>query len=168
MSATMLLISRINSCNKKLLYSSIITKYSGIIHSSTNTTNYFEKNEKLKRPMSPYVQYKPQITSVLSITHRLTGLGLATLLYTGGIAALGSSSTNFAQVLDSITGVVPHWMIFTVKVLAGTSLVYHAVNGVRHLAWDMGYGFSLKELYTSGYVVIAITTIALVALIASQ
>ncbi len=124
--------------------------------------DYFKKNERLARPMSPFVMYKPQLTTVLSITHRMTGLGLSVLLYTGGIAALFSSSTNFEHVLQTLTQTVPHPLLFAVKFLAGTSLFYHTANGLRHLCWDMGYGFGLKELYTSGYVVVALSLAAAV------
>jgi len=49
----------------------------------------------------------------------MTGLGLATLLYGGGIAALGSQSTNFAQVVSSIQSTVPGSLLFAFKVVAG-------------------------------------------------
>ena len=133
--------------------------------SSTQTDDYFDKNKQMKRPLSPYIQYKPQITSVLSISHRFTGLGLAVLLYAGGISALWSSTTNFGVVLANIHAAVPHPAITVVKVLAGTSLVYHTLNGIRHLAWDLGYGFNLKQLYTSGYIVLGLTLIAYIILV---
>ncbi|CAG2174467.1 unnamed protein product [Oppiella nova] len=127
---------------------------------TTPSEDYFAKNSRLNRPLSPYTHYKPQITTVLSISHRMTGLALSVLLYGGGISALASSQTNFAQVLQSIQTTVPHSLLFTVKVLAGTSLVYHILNGIRHLSWDYGFGFSLKELYTTGYIVVALSLLS--------
>ncbi|CAG2118129.1 unnamed protein product [Medioppia subpectinata] len=127
--------------------------------------DYFAKNAALNRPVSPWINYKLQVTSVLSFSHRMTGLALSALVYGGGIAALYSHNTNFAQVLQSIQTTVPHSLIFTVQVLTATSLAYHTLNGVRHLSWDFGYGFSIKELYTSGYLVIGLTVLSAIAFI---
>lgn len=120
---------------------------------------FFAKNAKLGRPMSPWVIYKPQLTTMLSITHRGTGLGLGVLLYGWGISSLASSNTNWSQTLDVLSANIPSSLLLTVKVLAGTAVGYHTINGIRHLAWDMGYGFSLKELYTSGWFVIIVTAL---------
>lgn len=134
---------------------------------SNSGETFWTKNAKLQRPVSPWMIYKPQITSMLSITHRGTGLGLGVLLYGWGINALFSSNTNWAQTLTYLHEVVPSSAIVTLKVLVAGSVVYHTVNGMRHLAWDMGYGFTLRELYTSGYAVLAITLLATIATIYS-
>jgi succinate dehydrogenase (ubiquinone) cytochrome b560 subunit len=125
--------------------------------SSASQDDFFAKNEKLKRPMSPWMIYRIQLTSLLSITHRGTGLGLGVLLYGWGIHSLTATNTNWAQTLEAISATVPSSLLIAVKVAAAWGVGYHAVNGVRHLAWDMGKGFTLKELYTSGYVVLAIS-----------
>jgi len=54
---------------------------------------------------------------------------------------------------------VPHSLILASKVAVGGALLYHTLNGVRHLVWDVGYGFQLKHLYMSGYVVVVLTAI---------
>jgi len=128
--------------------------------SSTSSThdNYFVKNEKLGRPVSPWMIYRPQLTSMLSITHRGTGLGLGVLLYAWGLNSL-ITSNNWAGTLETLSATVPSSLVYTLKVLVATSVGYHTFNGLRHLAWDVGYGFTLRELYTSGYVVLAITFI---------
>lgn len=56
-------------------------------------------------------------------------------------------------------------MLYSLKVMIATSAGFHLVNGVRHLLWDMGYGFKINELYTSGYFALAVTlVIALLAI----
>ena len=90
---------------------------------TTQTEDYFTKNEKLKRPLSPFIVYKLQLTSTLSFTHRMTGLGLSVLLYGGGIAAFFSSQTNFSQVVQYISGNVSPTLLLALKVLTGISLI---------------------------------------------
>lgn len=106
------------------------------------------------RPLSPHLQvYRPQITSVLSILHRITGvvlaLGIIPLVYwfaalAGGPAAYqeayGVLSSGFVQLL--LLG----WVL---------AFSYHLLNGVRHLLWDAGWGFELRQVYASGWAVLA-------------
>ena len=97
------------------------TRLSTTSVSSSQSEDYFIKNKRLDRPLSPYTIYKPQMTTVLSISHRFTGLGLSVLIYAGGISALGSQQTNFAQVVQSIQSSVSPSILLTIKVLAGIS-----------------------------------------------
>ncbi len=106
------------------------------------------------RPLSPHLQiYRPQITSVLSITHRMTGVALAvgTLLLVWWLAAAALGEAAYARVgafIDSPIGLL---------LLFGWSLAlfYHLGNGIRHLFWDAGRGFDLPTAEKSGYAVIA-------------
>ncbi len=105
------------------------------------------------RPLSPHLQvYRPQITSVLSILHRITGvalaLGIVPLVYwlnglAGGpeayAAAVGTLSSGLVQLF--IFG----WVF---------AFSYHLLNGVRHLLWDIGWGFELSQVYSSGWMVV--------------
>lgn len=110
--------------------------------------------------MSPHLSvYKPQLTSTLSIFHRITGLGTSVVLYAGGIGALFCTSTSFPEIVSLIQENIPHYLILATKTAIGGSLIYHTLNGVRHLIWDVGYGFQLKHLYLSGYIVVALTAI---------
>ena len=114
------------------------------------------------RPLSPHLQiYRPQYTSVLSITHRATGVALAvgTLLLVWWLAAAALGEAAYARVgafMDSPLGLL---------VLFGWSLAlfYHLGNGIRHLFWDAGYGFDLKTAEKSGYAVLAFTLAATLA-----
>lgn len=105
------------------------------------------------RPLSPHLQvYRPQVTSVLSIFHRLTGvvLSMAALLLTYWLASAAYGPESFARAQL----VMESW--FGRLVLFGFtfSLFYHLCNGVRHLGWDMGWGFDLVKLRLTGVVVI--------------
>lgn len=122
--------------------------------------DFITKNKQLNRPLSPHLSvYKPQLTSTLSIFHRITGLGASVVLYAGGIGALFSTSQSFPEIVQLIQNNVPSFIILATKTAIGGSLIYHTLNGVRHLVWDVGYGFQLKHLYMSGYVVVALTAI---------
>lgn len=110
------------------------------------------------RPLSPHLQvYKPQITSVMSILHRISGIILASgafaLAWWLLAAARGGDAwATAAGVLASLFGKLA---------LFGFSLalVYHLLNGIRHLLWDAGWGFSIPQVYRSGYVVVALTAV---------
>ena len=108
------------------------------------------------RPLSPHLQiYRKQITSVMSILHRISGIvlslgafGLAWWLL--AVARGGETYAAAAALLASPFGKL---------VLFGFSLalVYHLLNGIRHLLWDLGWGFRIPQVYRSGYTVIALT-----------
>jgi succinate dehydrogenase / fumarate reductase, cytochrome b subunit len=102
------------------------------------------------RPLSPHLQiYRPQISSVLSILHRITGVGLAVgsllLVYWIIAAAVGPEAFATAQVLIG--------SFFGRLLLFGWSfaLFFHLVNGIRHLFWDIGWGFELKTVSMTGW-----------------
>ena len=122
------------------------------------------------RPLSPHLQvYRPQITSVLSILHRVTGVALTfgTLFLTWWLVSAAYGPEEFATCqafLGSWFGQLLLWG-FTFAVF------YHLGNGVRHLVWDFGWGFELHQLRTSGIAMIAfavvLTLITLIAAYAS-
>lgn len=126
---------------------------------SDGSDDFWVKNKRLDRPVSPYMIYKIQLTSGLSITHRVTGAATGVLLNGLGLWALAAPNSSFPQLVQSIANNVPASIIFTFKAAILGSLVYHTLNGVRHLLWDMGIGFKLRELYLSGYVVVALTAL---------
>lgn len=105
------------------------------------------------RPLSPHLQiYKPQITTVLSITHRLTGIGLSLgifffLYWLGAIATSASAYGAALLFFKSVFGQL-------VLGLCLFGFYYHLANGIRHLAWDTGHGFSLKAVTITGWIVV--------------
>ncbi len=110
------------------------------------------------RPLSPHLQiYKPQITSVLSITHRITGvalaIGLAVLVaWLAAIAGGPESYATFTSYSGSILGQL---------ILLGISFAFffHLCLGIRHLLWDAGFFLEIKEVYKTGYIAIGAAVI---------
>jgi succinate dehydrogenase / fumarate reductase cytochrome b subunit len=108
------------------------------------------------RPLSPDLQiYRPQLTSVLSITHRLTGVALSIgsplLVYWLIAAAEGPSSYS------ALHGFLTSWLALLLLLGWTFSLFFHLCNGIRHLFWDAGYGFDLQTIYVTGWAVVAIS-----------
>jgi succinate dehydrogenase / fumarate reductase cytochrome b subunit len=114
--------------------------------------------QKLKRPLSPHLQiYKPQITSVLSITHRLTGcfLSLAPVALVGWLYALSQGPESFSCIqtfFASFWGRLLTWAWCV-------SFFYHFSNGIRHLVWDAGAGYDIPSVNRSGWSVVILTGI---------
>lgn len=110
------------------------------------------------RPLSPHIQiYKPQLTSVLSITHRATGIFLAigTLLLAYWLMATAYGPDAHARVQNFFGSAIGLILLF----LWTWSLFYHLCNGIRHLFWDAGYGFDLASVYKSGWTVLIASVI---------
>jgi len=118
---------------------------------------------KRERPLSPHLQiYRPQLTSMLSIVHRGTGVALAigafgVAFWLHRIAGDGGRYDAFQQHLSAPYGQI---------VLAGFSfaLLYHLLNGIRHLGWDMGWGLDLTRTYQTGWAVVILSVLATAAL----
>ena len=114
-----------------------------------------------RRPLSPHLQvYRPQITSILSILHRLTGIALAagTLLLTYWLAALATGPEAFADAQGLVGSILGRLLLFGWSF----ALFYHLCNGIRHLTWDAGYGFEITTATRSGWAVV-IASVALTA-----
>ena len=108
---------------------------------------------QVERPISPHLQvYKPQLTSVLSILHRITGVGLGagTLLLAWWLVAAAYGTDQFETAQAFIASWFGRLLLFGFTF----SLFYHLCNGIRHLFWDAGWGFELKTVYTSGWLVV--------------
>lgn len=105
------------------------------------------------RPLSPHLQiYRPQITSVLSILHRATGIVLyfGALGLTWWLFALAASPECFLQMQIFLKSILGQIALFGWTFC----MFYHLCNGVRHLLWDAGQGFELSQVYLSGWVVV--------------
>ena len=118
-------------------------------------------NRPVHRPLSPHLQiYRPQLTSMLSILHRATGIALAVgalylAVWVMCAAASPRAYATFQSFNTSIVGrlVLGGWLF---------SGFFHLCNGIRHLFWDAGYGFEIKDAYRSGWIVVAVSLIATV------
>ncbi len=112
--------------------------------------------KKSKLPLSPHLQiYKPQLTSVLSISHRFAGIFLL-MLFPISLAwvfclTAGENAYNIYINLLSTK------LMKVYFVLVIFSLVYHLLNGVRHLFWDLGYGLNIKSSSIFGSMIVLIT-----------
>lgn len=108
------------------------------------------------RPLSPHLQvYRLPLLAVLSITHRITGVGLVAglvvLAWWLCAAAQGPAAFNAAQdLLGSPIGLLAlfGWTV---------ALFFHLAHGVRHLLWDAGWGYALPKAYVSGKAAIVVT-----------
>ena len=111
-----------------------------------------------KRPLSPHLQiYKPQLTSVMSISHRFTGviLSLLSIIIPVFFILLSLGDEYF----DLLIVVLNHFLVKLILYGIIFVVFYHLLNGIRHLFWDIGMGLSIKESYLSGYLVIVISII---------
>ncbi len=116
----------------------------------------------VRRPLSPHLQvYRPQITSTLSILHRVTGVGLGvgTLLLVWWLVALASGAAAFA----AVQGFVASWVGLILLFGWTVALLFHFCNGIRHLAWDAGYGFEKPVYRASGWAVVGVSVVASLA-----
>jgi succinate dehydrogenase / fumarate reductase cytochrome b subunit len=106
------------------------------------------------RPLSPHLQvYRPQLTSVLSIAHRISGVALCAgaLLLVAWLLALAAGPDAYARVA-AVIGSLPGQVVVFLFTFA---LYFHFCNGIRHLVWDAGHGLELPTAYASGKAVIA-------------
>ena len=108
------------------------------------------------RPVSPHLQiYKPQITSILSISHRFTGIILYLSTFLISFWLFCSAFINDLKiVLDNfLFSSVGKIFLFFITL----SFIYHFLNGLRHLIWDLCYGFNIKNVYLTGFLIIILT-----------
>ena len=117
----------------------------------------------IRRPLSPHLQvYRPQITSVLSIMHRFTGIALSVgmLLLVAWLVAAAKSPAAYA----AVAGFIGSWIGLVLLFGWTAALWFHLLNGIRHLTWDAGHGFELSTTHRSGWAVV-IGTAALTILV---
>lgn len=115
------------------------------------------------RPLSPHMTiYRPQMTSMLSIAHRITGIAqaLGAVLVVWWLLAAATDPSYFHDIDDLWTSWIGHlvWLVVTL------AFSYHLLNGIRHLVWDTGRGLDLPSVYLGGKAVL-VGTIVLTVLI---
>lgn len=105
-------------------------------------------------PLSPHLQvYRPQLTSILSISHRITGVFLAagTVMILYWLVAAASGPQAYAEAQHCLGAGLTQLVLFGWTF----AFFYHLSNGIRHLLWDTGWGFELETAYKTGYIVVA-------------
>jgi len=121
---------------------------------------FWQKNAQLKRPLSPHLSiYRYNLTMMLSISNRITGVGLQAVMTLGGIGVL-AGSLSYSDALQKIKS----WKIGPALIgiaKLGLSLIfaYHTVASVRHLVWDAGIGYSKPMTLQGSYAVLAATAV---------
>ena len=110
------------------------------------------------RPTSPHLWiYRWTVTMATSIVHRLTGiaLGAGTLLLTWWLLAAASGPDDFALVHGFVGSFIGRLILFGFT----WALSFHLLNGIRHLAWDTGWGFEVKTATATGWIVVVLSVI---------
>jgi succinate dehydrogenase / fumarate reductase cytochrome b subunit len=112
-----------------------------------------DRNTSGPRPLSPNIQiYRPELTSVLSIGYRISGVALS--LYLLGLVALLVATAAGPQAHSTLQAFISSWL-GQVILFAGTfALFWHLCGGIRHLVWDTVHGFELRSIYISGWIVV--------------
>lgn len=111
-----------------------------------------------ERPLSPHLQvYRPQLTAMLSIMHRGTGifLALGTPFLVYWLATIAAGPAAYAELQECLT----NWFVKLILFGWMFALFYHLCNGIRHLFWDVGKGYEIDVLYKSGWAVLAISIV---------
>ncbi len=117
---------------------------------------------KHARPLSPNIQiYRPQLTSVLSIANRLTGvfLSICAMVLVAWLVAAAAGPESYS----AFQGLTGSWA-GQILLLGGTFAFFlHLCGGIRHLLWDTVHGFELRQIYTSGWIVVAASVVLTLA-----
>ena len=98
----------------------------------------------IARPLSPHLQiYKPMLTMMMSITHRITGVALyaGTLLLAWWLIATASGASTYATMQWFMNSLIGKLILFGYT----WALIHHMLGGIRHLIWDTGRGFGPVE-----------------------
>ena len=112
---------------------------------------------KRLQPLSPNIQiYRPQLTSVLSIANRISGIVLslyAILLVVWLVAAAAGP-----HAYSTIQAIIRSWACQILLFACTFSFFLHLCGSIRHLMWDAGYGFELRTIYASGWTVMLVSS----------
>ena len=117
------------------------------------------------RPLSPFVTiFRWPVTMATSIVHRATGVGLAggLLVLVWWLVAAASGPETYSFFIGLVQTTLGQLVLFGFA----WALAFHAVNGVRHLAWDLGYGFAVKTANITGIAAIVLSLVLAIAVFA--
>lgn len=117
--------------------------------------------QRLNRPVSPHISiYKPQITWIGSALNRITGVALSGGLYLFATAYLVSPLLGWHLESASIAaafGALPLLVKVALKGTVALPFTYHSLNGIRHLTWDLGRGFTNQQVIRTGWTVVGLS-----------
>jgi succinate dehydrogenase / fumarate reductase cytochrome b subunit len=119
-----------------------------------------------QRPLSPHLTiYRWPVTMATSITHRVTGVGLSvgTLFLAWWLIAAASGPEAYQTFAHLAASPIGELVLFGFV----WALAFHLLNGIRHLAWDMGYGFDVPTALAVSWLVIVLSVLLAVAAFAA-
>ncbi|MGN6283629.1 MAG: succinate dehydrogenase, cytochrome b556 subunit [Afipia sp.] len=98
---------------------------------------------RIDRPLSPFMSYRWTLTMAMSIVHRITGMALyvGTLLMAWWLIATASGPNAYANIQAFTASWIGRVIVFGYT----WALLHHMLGGIRHLIWDLGYGFGASE-----------------------
>ncbi|KAJ5272541.1 hypothetical protein N7478_007666 [Penicillium angulare] len=124
--------------------------------------------QRLNRPIAPHLTiYKPQIGWIGSSLHRITGVALSGTLYLWAAAYLAAPTLGWhleSASMVAAMGALPLAAKVLLKSTMALPFTYHAMNGVRHLTWDLGRGLTNPAIIKSGWTVIGLSVTSAIAL----
>ena len=112
-----------------------------------------ETTQKPTGPLSPHLQvYKLPLTAILSITHRVTGVGLAlgTILVAAFLIAAATSEQHYNVVMAIADSMIGTLILFAWSL----ALYFHMFNGMRHMFWDSGKFLQKDQAMRTNYIVL--------------
>ncbi|XP_031245018.1 succinate dehydrogenase cytochrome b560 subunit, mitochondrial [Mastomys coucha] len=121
---------------------------------------FWNKNTSSNRPLSPHLTiYRWSLPMALSVCHRGSGIALS-----GGVSLFGLSALllpgNFESYLMFVKSLcLGPTVIYAAKFVLVLPLTYHALNGIRHLIWDLGKGLAMSQVWQSGIAVMVLAVL---------
>lgn len=111
-----------------------------------------------RRPLSPHLSvYRWPVTMTLSILHRVSGclLSLGTLLLAAWLLTAADGAVSYGRLADALQSAAGRVVLAAISF----AFFFHLANGIRHLAWDLGYGFEKRQANASGWTVVVLTLV---------
>jgi succinate dehydrogenase / fumarate reductase cytochrome b subunit len=122
----------------------------------------FSSATRQRRPLSPNIQiYRPQLTSVLSILNRITGVFLSACAVVLVLWLVAAASGP--QAYAAVQAAIGSWLGRIALLGATFAFFLHLCGGIRHLIWDTVHGFELRSIYISGWAVVVASVVLTVA-----
>ena len=136
---------------------------SGLVWATTARKQMGNGKLKAERPLSPHLQiYRPMLTMMMSIAHRISGAALATgfVLLAWWLVAIAAGPEQYAQVSSFFASIPGRGLLF----LYSWALIHHMLGGIRHLIWDTGHGLDKVSIEIFAWATIIGSTVLTVLL----
>ncbi|XP_055469252.1 succinate dehydrogenase cytochrome b560 subunit, mitochondrial [Psammomys obesus] len=119
---------------------------------------FWNKNLNSNRPLSPHLTiYRWSLPMTMSACHRGTGIAVSGGVYLFGLSALLLPG-NFESYLTFVKSLcLGPALIHSAKFVLVFPVMYHMLNGIRHLTWDLGKGLAMPQVEKTGMTVLVLT-----------